>query len=516
MSKQQEYLAAIANAIRTKENSTAAIPAKEFAQRILDLQISGGGDIPPVNMYEIKVLINDPNGGSVSDGGMISDALAACSVVTISATKNSGYKFNGWFMVQDSGNEILVTNALRYSFTPTGNAVFIANYSIQANIAGVSWKYIDNFMGVVDSGDSDVSRFGNIEQINGFYIAKGNNFLYYSEDGITWKTTSSCITAPSGYTALIVRRVVYWKGYWYTLVERYNSNHYRYLSIGRASSLNGSWTTVYNISARVLVTESSSTLICTDTRLVCIIKPYTSSATYYYSTTGSSWSTATFPEKISAYDLFGFMFNGRCYVKVVSDLYESTDGYTWTKITPVISFTWYDGNIKTLGWNYAIYLGIINGKVWFGSTDTNTDTNLVGVLICTSDMNEFEVHLLPVSQVNGDTLIYNSDDNTYFYFNSYQQIREDGVLPVNPNNPLVYAGAIYSQDLDNWEAVEWPEELSNNLLKTHAASETITYRDIQIYGIGFINGAMYSYATAMYGSDLYDTYKYKLLKSDTG
>ena len=49
MSKQQEYLTAIANAIRTKENSTAAIPAKEFAQRILDLQASGGSDTPPAN-----------------------------------------------------------------------------------------------------------------------------------------------------------------------------------------------------------------------------------------------------------------------------------------------------------------------------------------------------------------------------------------------------------------------------------------------------------------------------------
>ena len=511
MSKQQEYLTAIANAIRTKENSTAAIPAKEFAQRILDLQASGGSDTPPANMYEIKVLINDLNGGNVSDGGMISDALAACSVVTISATKNSGYKFNGWFMVQDSGNEILVTNALRYSFTPTGNAVFIANYSIQANIAGVSWKYIDNFMGVVDSGDSDVSRFGNIEQINGFYIAKGNNFLYYSEDGITWKTTSSCITAPSGYTASIVRRVVYWKGYWYTLVERYNSNYYRYLSIGRASSLNGIWTTVYNISAR-LSSGSDSALVYTDTRIVCVIKPYTASATYYTSTTGVSWSTATFPEKINIYSFFGFVFNDRCYIKTNRNMYESTNGSSWTLVDKNISFTWHDGNTKKFNWNYDIYLGIINGKVWFGSTNTNTDTNLVGVLICTSDMNEFEVHLLPVSQIEGDTLIYNSDDNTYFYFNSYQQIKEDGVLPVNPNNPLVYAGAVFSQDLDHWEAVEWPEDMADNLRKT-AASGSITYRAMDVYGIGFINGKMYCYATGHYGSDIYDTFKYKLLES---
>ena len=90
MSKQQEYLTAIANAIRTKENSTAAIPAKEFAQRILDLQASGGSDTPPANMYEIKVLINDLNGGNVSDGGMISESLAKSAVVTISASKNCG------------------------------------------------------------------------------------------------------------------------------------------------------------------------------------------------------------------------------------------------------------------------------------------------------------------------------------------------------------------------------------------------------------------------------------------
>ena len=510
MSKQQEYLTAIANAIRTKENSTAAIPAKEFAQRILDLQASGGSDTPPANMYEIKVLINDLNGGNVSDGGMISESLAKSAVVTISASKNSGYKFNGWFMVQDNGEEILVTNALQYSFTPTGSVTFIANYSIQANIAGISWKYIDNFMGIVDSGSYNVQHFENIEIINGFFIAKGSNCLYYSEDGLSWKTTGNCITPASGYTASNVTNVVYWKGYWYALTSRYNSTSINYyFSIGRASSLSGRWTTVYNISARVLGTESSSTLICTDTRLVCIIKPYTSSATYYYSTTGSSWSTATFPEKISAYDLFGFMFNGRCYVKVVSDLYESTDGYTWTKITPVISFTWYDGNIKTLGWNYAIYLGIINGKVWFASQSGGS--NVTGVLICTSDMNEFEVHLIPVYQNSNSTLIYNSEDDTYFYFNSYQIFVEDGDLPVNKNNPLVYAGAVFSQDLDHWEAVEWPEDMADNLRKT-AASGSITYRAADVYGIGFINGKMYCYATGHYGSDIYDTFQYKLLE----
>ena len=52
MSVQETYLKAIADAIRQKEESQGAIPAKEFAGRILALE-TGGGTPPASGGMEI-------------------------------------------------------------------------------------------------------------------------------------------------------------------------------------------------------------------------------------------------------------------------------------------------------------------------------------------------------------------------------------------------------------------------------------------------------------------------------
>lgn len=64
MGVQDIKLSGIADAIRTKEQSTEAIPANEFASRILALDTSG----LPDNVHTISVSASDPAGGSVAGG----------------------------------------------------------------------------------------------------------------------------------------------------------------------------------------------------------------------------------------------------------------------------------------------------------------------------------------------------------------------------------------------------------------------------------------------------------------
>lgn len=104
MSTQETRLMAIADAIRAKEGSTGAIPAEEFAQRILALETGG----PPEGTRTIDLQTNDPGSGAVAGGGVVFDG----AVITVKAVPCDGHRFVAW---QESGQ--VVSEELEYTFT---------------------------------------------------------------------------------------------------------------------------------------------------------------------------------------------------------------------------------------------------------------------------------------------------------------------------------------------------------------------------------------------------------------
>lgn len=108
MSTQETRLAEIAEAIRTKENSSAPIPAKEFASRILALENSS----VPEGLRTISLTAESAEGGVVSGGGLVSEGMT----VTVNAEPGNAYNFNGW---QENGQTVSESEA--YTFTVTGD-----------------------------------------------------------------------------------------------------------------------------------------------------------------------------------------------------------------------------------------------------------------------------------------------------------------------------------------------------------------------------------------------------------
>ena len=76
-----------------------------------------------LNSYEITVTANPEAGGTVTGGGTYNH-FETC---TLTATANEGYTFTNWTL----NDEIVSTNAT-YSFTVTGTASYVANFSLNS------------------------------------------------------------------------------------------------------------------------------------------------------------------------------------------------------------------------------------------------------------------------------------------------------------------------------------------------------------------------------------------------
>lgn len=118
---QDEKLLAIADAIRTKEESTAEIPSEEFAQRILALKTGGlTGEI-----YTVSLMPNSAESGTVPQGGFVSEGV----ILTVTAEPAEGYTFIGW---QEDGE--IVSWDPSYTFTVLGNRILTANFKMFLDI----------------------------------------------------------------------------------------------------------------------------------------------------------------------------------------------------------------------------------------------------------------------------------------------------------------------------------------------------------------------------------------------
>ena len=78
------------------------------------------GDPTPATYYSITATANPANGGAVNGAG--SYALGA--TCTLSASANSGYSFTSW-----TKNGVTISTNSTYSFTVTGNASYVANFT---------------------------------------------------------------------------------------------------------------------------------------------------------------------------------------------------------------------------------------------------------------------------------------------------------------------------------------------------------------------------------------------------
>lgn len=207
MSVQGTNLKAIADAIREKDGTTASIKAKTFPERIRAIQTNN----LPDGVRHINVTASDPEGGTVSGGGIASDGMT----LTVNAEPNNSYKFNGW-----KENGIDVTSDNMYIFRVINDRALIASFDKIIWPIWTSGNHISgNYRGITYGGgrfvvyNSDFSfsafsldgknwtykSFNSLFQIPGGICYGNNKFIVpcgangnkiaYSSDGLNWQTS---------------------------------------------------------------------------------------------------------------------------------------------------------------------------------------------------------------------------------------------------------------------------------------------------------------------------------------
>ena len=144
----------------------------------------------PVN-YNINVLANPSNGGTVSGGGSYQES----SNCTVTATANSGYTFTNW---TENGNQVS-TNA-SYTFTVTGNRTLVANFT--ANPVNYNINVSAN-----PSNGGTVSGGGSYQEGSGCTVTatanSGYTFTNWTENGNVVSTNASYMFTVTGNRNLV-------------------------------------------------------------------------------------------------------------------------------------------------------------------------------------------------------------------------------------------------------------------------------------------------------------------------
>ena len=102
------------NGVEVSTNMTISFVVTEAASYMANFSL---------NSYEITATANPTAGGSVSGGGTYNH-FETC---TLTATENEGYTFVNW-----TKNDTVVSTSATYSFTVTGAAAFVANFSLNS------------------------------------------------------------------------------------------------------------------------------------------------------------------------------------------------------------------------------------------------------------------------------------------------------------------------------------------------------------------------------------------------
>lgn len=149
---------------------------------------SGGG--LPEDVFTISVESGNPEGGSVSGGGIVSKDMVVKATVT--ATPKGEYEFDGW---EEDGET--VNDAAQYTFPVTADRELIAKFSVPQYVAGRDWWECNI--------STAFSKFSNICHGNGHFIitigTSTSNVVLHSSDGINWSEVSVTDKAQRYYIA---------------------------------------------------------------------------------------------------------------------------------------------------------------------------------------------------------------------------------------------------------------------------------------------------------------------------
>ena len=302
MSIQESKLREIADAIREKDGTKEPIAANDFPARIRAIE-AGGGSLPD-NVRTITLSAEPPEGGTVSGGGVASDAM----MVTVSAEANgdSNYVFDGW-----KENGAIVGNDPLYTFLVSADHSLVAVFTETKYIAGVDWW---------ETELPASANWFSITYGNGKFVAvASSNRAAYSTDGITW--TAATLQANVNWYS-----VTYGNGKFVAVA--YNSNRAAYSTDGIT------WT-----AATLPASASWYFVAYGNGKFVAVTYNNNKAA---YSADGITWIAATLPASVNWRSVtYG---NGK-FVAVSGDASNkaaySTDGITWTAATLPASANWY-------------------------------------------------------------------------------------------------------------------------------------------------------------------------------
>ena len=170
MSVQETNLRAIADAIREKDGTTEPIPADTFPNRIRAIPAGG----MPENMFTIAVESSNPEMGTVSGGGMVSNGMRVTA--TIEAIPSEGNQFVAW---QENGET--VSDNAEYTFTVSGNRDLAAVFEeIGKYIPGADWWETT----LPSSAYWKSVAYGDGKFVALAYVGGGK--AAYSTDGVNW------------------------------------------------------------------------------------------------------------------------------------------------------------------------------------------------------------------------------------------------------------------------------------------------------------------------------------------
>lgn len=285
----------------------------------------------PEDVYTITLTASEPEGGTVSGGGVVSSGMT----ITIKANVSDGYNFTGW---QENGETVSADE--EYTFTVDGNRTLVAQFEeAQKYITGVDW--FETELPESNEWSSITYGAGKFVAISGGYGASGShNSVAYSSDGINWSLSNlpdyvnwSCIAYGGGKFVSIARQ----NGNTYTKTTAYSEDGINWIRNVLPSS--AYWSTIAYGNGKFVALAGITGMTSSNSKVVA------------YSSDGIAWSINS-PLPVSGYWSSVTYGNGK-FVALLYCTHSSSgtpyvsdkgaysiDGIDWMEITLPSSRFW--------------------------------------------------------------------------------------------------------------------------------------------------------------------------------